>query len=58
MGLVSLLDIFTLSSVVFRSLEGLKLFGEKKLGNCTRYIGMAVMAMPRLCCLVFYFHQF
>ena len=53
---VSLLGIFTSSSVVFRSLGGLKMFGEKNLGKCTMYIGIAVM--PRLCCPVFCFHQF
>ena len=30
--------------------------GEKNLGNCTMYIGLAVM--PRLCRPVFYFDQF
>ena len=32
--------------------------GEKKLGKCTMHIGIAVMAMPRLCCPVFHLHQF
>ena len=41
---------------VFRSLGGLKIFGEKTLGKCAMYIGVAVM--PRLCCPVFHFHQF
>ena len=50
--LVSLLETFTSSSVAFRSLGVLKVFGEKNLGN----IGIAVM--PRLCCPVFHFHQF
>ena len=53
---VSLLGIFTSSSVVFRSLGGLKMFVEKNLGKCTMYIGIAVM--PRLCCPIFHFHQF
>ena len=52
----SLLEIFTSSSVAFRSLGGLKIFGEKNLGKCTMYIGIAVM--PRLCCPLFHFHQF
>ena len=53
---VSLLGIFTSSSVVFRSLGGLKMFVEKNLGKYTMYIGIAVM--PRLCCPIFHFHQF
>ena len=32
------------------------MFGEKKVGKCAMYIGIAVM--PRLYCLVFHFHQF
>ena len=54
--LVSLLESFTLLSVAFSSLGGLKMFGEKNLGKCTTYIGIAVM--PRLCCPVFHLHQF
>ena len=53
---VSLLEIFTSSSIAFRSFGGLKMFEEKNLGKCTIYIGIAVM--PRLCCPVFHFHQF
>ena len=48
--------IFMTSSVAFRSLGGLKMFGDKKLGKFTMYIGIAVM--PRFCCPVFHFHQF
>ena len=51
-----MLEIFRSLSVVFRSLGGLKIFGEKSLGKCTMFIGIAVM--PRLCCPVFYFDQF
>ena len=51
-----MLEVFTESSVVLRSLEGLKMFGEKKQGKCPMYIGIAVT--PRLCCHVFHFHQF
>ena len=54
--LVSFLEIFTSSSVVFSSLGGLKMFGGKNLGKCTMYIDIAVM--PRLCCPVFHFYQF
>ena len=54
--LVSLLEIFTSSSIAFRSFGGLKMFEEKNLGKCTIYIGIAVM--PRLCCPVFHFYQF
>ena len=54
--LISLLEIFTLPSVVFRSLGGLKMFREKTLEKVQIYIGIAVM--PRLCCTVFHFHQF
>ena len=54
--LVSLLEIFTSLSVLFRSLGGLKIFAEKYLGKCTIYIGIVVM--PRLCCPVFHVHQF
>ena len=54
--LLSLLEIFTSSSVAFRSLGGLKMFGEEILVKCTMYIGIAVML--RLCCPIFYFHQF
>ena len=54
--LVSLLETFRLSSVPFRSLGGLKMFGEKNLGICTMYIGIAVI--PRVCCLIFHFRQF
>ena len=46
-ALVSLIKMFTSSSVGFRSLGGLKIFGEKSLGKCTMYIGTAVM--PKLC---------
>ena len=53
---MSLLEIFSCSSVVFRSFGGLKMFGEKSFGKCTMFIGIAVM--PRLCCPVFYFDQF
>ena len=34
------------------------MFGEKSLGKCTMYIGIAVVAMPRLCCPLFHFHSF
>ena len=54
--LVSLLETVRLSSVPFRSLGGLKMFGEKNLGICTMYIGITVI--PRVCCLVFHFRQF
>ena len=50
--------IFTSTSVVFRGLGGLKMFGEKNLGKRTIYIGIALMVMPRLCCPVFHFYQF
>ena len=52
--LVSLLEIVTSSSVVFRSLEGLKMFGEKTQEN-VKFLGIAVM--PILCCPDFHFHQ-
>ena len=54
--LVSLLEIFTSSSIASGIFGGLKMFEEKNLGKCTIYIGIAVM--PRLCCPVFHFHQF
>ena len=54
--LISLLEIFTMPSVVFRSLGGLKMFGEKTWEKVQIYIGIAVM--PKLCCTVFHFHQF
>ena len=50
--------ISTSMSVVFRGLGMLKMFGERNLGKCTMYIGIAVMVMPRLCCPVCHFHQF
>ena len=34
------------------------MFGEKNQGKCTMYIGIAVMAMPRLCCPLFIFTSF
>ena len=46
-ALVGLIKIVMSSSVGFRSLGGLKIFGEKSLGKCTMYIGTAVM--PKLC---------
>ena len=54
--LVSLLESFASLSAAFRSLGGLKMFGEKNLGKYTTYIGIAVM--PRLYCPVFHLHQF
>ena len=51
-----MLEIFTSLSVAFRSLGGLKLFGEKYLGKCSLYTGIAVM--PRLCYPGFHFHDF
>ena len=54
LGLVSLLDIATSSSVVFTNLGGLKMFGEKNPGKCKIYIGIAVMLGL---CPVFHFHQ-
>ena len=54
--LVSLLEIVTSPSFVFRSLGGLKMFREKNLGKCIMYIDIAVI--PRLCCPVFHFDQF
>ena len=54
--IVSLLEIFTSSSVAFRSFGELKMFGEKAMEKCTMYIGR--IAMSRLCCPIFHFHQF
>ena len=54
--IVSLLEIFTSSSVPFRSFGELKMFGEKAMEKCTMYIGR--IAMSRLCCPIFHFHQF
>ena len=54
--LVSLLEIVTPSSFVFRSLGGLKMFREKNLEKCVMYIGIAVI--PTISCPVFHFHQF
>ena len=54
LGLASLLDIATSSSVVFTNLGGLKMFGEKNPGKCKIYIGIAVMLGL---CPVFHFHQ-
>ena len=42
--LVSLLEIVTSSSVIFRRLGGLKMFGEKTPGKCKIYIGIAITA--------------
>ena len=54
LGLASLLDIATSSSVVFTSLGGLKMPGEKNPRKCKIYIGIAVMLGL---CPVFHFHQ-
>ena len=50
------LNRWTVSMGVFRSLGGLKMFGEKNFGKCTMYIGIEVLL--RLCCPVFHFYQF
>ena len=45
-NILGLLEIVTLSSVEFRSLGRLKMFGKKTPGKCKICIGIAVM--PRL----------
>ena len=51
--LVSLLETFTSSSVGFRSLGGLKMFGKKSLGKCAMYIWYSSNAQTLLSCFSF-----